>query len=89
MTNVISINCQKKTESEILKFKEEQWLLYVCPRLKKYEEKAQEDDWFMGYLTIVDFSIYELINYMEKIFINKLGHFKKLKNIAQKVGKIP
>jgi hypothetical protein len=64
MSNVIAINCQQKSAEDIQIIKTNQWKLNVSPRLIKYEEAAKQDDWFMGYLTIVDFSIYELTKYM-------------------------
>lgn len=49
-------------------FKDTQWRNVVAPKLQIYEERAEKGKWFIGYLTIIDFSIYELINYMEMIF---------------------
>jgi hypothetical protein len=40
----------------------------VAPKLERYEEMVGENDWFIGYLTIIDFSIYELMRYMGMIF---------------------
>ena len=64
MSGIININCQKKTEAEIRQFKEIQWRNVVAPKLQKYEDYATSDNWFIDYLTIIDFSIYELIRYM-------------------------
>lgn len=44
----------------------------MLPRLLKYEQFAQGKCWFLGYLTLIDFSIYELIRYMEMLFSNKI-----------------
>ncbi len=68
MGNVININCQKKTPQELIELKKNQWKNNVAPRLQKYEEIAKQDDWFLGYFTLIDLSIYELIRYMDLIF---------------------
>ena len=66
-----------------------QWINLVAPKLQKYEQKANENEWFLGYLTVIDFSIYELIRYMEMIFGNKVQQFSKLKRIAVNLGTLP
>ena len=43
----------------------------------------------MGYLTIIDFSIYELVHYIELIFGDKIEEFPKLKSITKMVGELP
>lgn len=86
MSGIININCQKKSEKEINIFKEAQWRNIVAPKLLKYEEAAKENDWFLGYLTVIDFSIYELVRYMEMIFGRKIEEFPKLMSICQKFG---
>ncbi len=68
MGNVININCQKKTPEELIELKKNQWRNNVAPRLQKYEEIAKQDDWFLGYFTLIDISIYELVRYMDLIF---------------------
>lgn len=73
MSGIIKMNCQKKSEDEIRQFKDAQWRNAVAPKLQKYEEFAERNNWFLGYLTIVDFSIYELVRYIELIFGDKIG----------------
>jgi hypothetical protein len=68
MGNVININCQKKTPEELIELKKCQWVNNVSPRLRKYEELAMKGDWFLGYFTLIDLSMYELVRYMELIF---------------------
>lgn len=90
MNGIININCQKgKSEEEILRLKEYQWRNAVVPKLQKYEDFAQENSWFMGYLTIIDFSIYELVRYMEMIFGDKMQEFPKLNSIAKNIQELP
>ena len=43
----------------------------------------------MGYLTLVDFSLYELVRYMDMIFPAKMSKFPKLTKIKDLVAKIP
>ena len=43
----------------------------------------------MGYLTIIDFSIYELVRYMEMLFGEKMLEFPNLINIKNMVGALP
>ena len=69
--------------------KDSQWRNVVAPKLQKYEEFAPENDWILGYLTIIDFSIYELIRYIELIFGEKIKEFPKLKDITRRVGSLP
>jgi len=42
MDNVISINCQEKSEEELNKFKRQQWKVNVYPRLVKIEQSASD-----------------------------------------------
>ena len=89
MSGIININCQKKSEEQIRQFKENQWRNAVAPKLQKYEDFAQRDNWFLGYLTIIDFSIYELVRYMEMIFEDKMQEFPKLRKITQMIAQLP
>ena len=63
-------------------FKAQQWTNNVFPRLKRIEDFAHPN-WFLGYLTIIDFSIYELVRYMENIFDNFVHDIPKLKKIER------
>lgn len=85
MSGIINLNCQKKSEEEILAFKEEQWVNVVSSKLQKYEDFASQENWFLGYLTIIDFSIYELINYMDMLFPGRVQQFPKLLAIRNSV----
>jgi hypothetical protein len=85
MGNVITINCQQKSPEELRKFKLNQWNANVLPRLLKIEEAASEGTWFLDYLTIIDFSIYELVKYMDNIFDGQTAALPKLKRIEKAV----
>lgn len=69
--------------------KKAQWNNNVSPRLKKYEESAKNGDWFLGYFTLIDLSIYELVRYMELIFPGEVDSFPKLLAIKERVSDIP
>lgn len=86
MSGIIKMNCQKKSEDEIRQFKDAQWRNVVAPKLQKYEEFAERNNWFMGYLTVVDFSIYEMVRYIELVFGEKIGEFPKLQAITKNIG---
>jgi glutathione S-transferase len=89
MGNVITINCQQKSAEELRRFKETQWTEKVYPRLLKLEQAVIGKEWFLDYLTIIDFSIYELIRYMDCIFDNQTVALPKLKRIEQAISKLP
>lgn len=72
-----------------MELKKNQWKNNVAPRLQKYEEVAKQNDWFLGYFSLIDLSMYELVRYMELIFPGELAHFPKIKAIEQRVSMIP
>jgi hypothetical protein len=87
---VISINCQQKSAEELRRFKQEQWDRNVYPRMVKLEQAAHpEGQWFLGYLTVIDFSIYELVRYMDCIFDGQTATLPKLKDIESRVQELP
>lgn len=61
----------------------------VYPRLLKLEQAAMGQQWFLDYLTIIDFSIYELIRYMDCIFDSRTASFPRLKRIEKALGELP
>lgn len=89
MSGIINLNCQKKSEEQIQEFKESQWTNAVAPKIQKYEDFAQEGGWFLGYLTIIDFSIYELVRYMEMLFGPKMQKFPRLQHIKNRLAELP
>ena len=48
-----------------------------------------DTDFFMGYLTICDFFIYELKQYCEIIFPDSMKNCHKLRRIADNVRRLP
>jgi hypothetical protein len=55
----------------------------------KLEQAVVGKEWFLEYLTIIDFSIYELIRYMDCIFDNQTVSLPKLKRIETSLGSLP
>lgn len=72
-----------------MELKKNQWKNNVAPRLQKYEEIAKQDNWFLGYFTLIDLSMYELVRYMDLIFPGEMAKFPKLLSIMEKVANIP
>lgn len=64
-----------------MELKKNQWKYNVAPRLQKYEEIAKQDNWFLGYFTLIDLSMYELVRYMDLIFPGQMVKFPKLLGI--------
>lgn len=89
MSNVITINCQQKSAEELKRFKDQQWAEKVYPRLLKIEEAVVGKEWFLDYLTIIDFSVYELNRYMDCIFDNQTCSLPKLKRIEERIRDLP
>ena len=89
MENVIAINCQNLPPEELRKYKEKQWATQVYPRIRKIEEAISPEGWFLGYLSIVDFSIYELIRYMDNIFEKEIKYLPKMKRIERMFAELP
>ena len=44
------------------------WTFKIEPILFDYESECQENNWYLGSITIMDFFIYELFNLIEHIF---------------------
>lgn len=48
-----------------------------------------EGEFYLGYLTVVDFMIHEIIEYHKNLFHNEMYLFPKLISIRQKVANLP
>ena len=57
--------------------------------MMKYEQFVKGKCWFLGYLSIIDFSIYELMRYMEMLFPNTENSLPKLNFIKREVLNLP
>lgn len=69
-----------------MKAKEKVWKDQVLPKIQYYETFSRIDDWFLGYLTICDFVIYELMPYMHLFFPKAAENCKRLQAVASKVA---
>ena len=49
------------------------------PLIAKLEKDAKQDDWYLGYISILDFFFYEVVNQIEYNFSNQLCKFPKLR----------
>lgn len=48
-----------------------------------------DDNFYFGYITVMDFVIYELINHVALMFPDAMGRLKKLKRLRDRVAEIP
>jgi hypothetical protein len=53
------------------------------------ESISKEENWCLGYISILDFVIYEMINQISKFLPEKIQCFKKLLNVRNKVYELP
>jgi len=87
IASIIGTNALKKAEKKEL---EKQWENNLKLKLKKYEKACLENgDWFLGYLTLIDFSVYELVRYMDWMFPDKMKVFSNLCRIKSRVEALP
>ena len=59
------------------------------PVLMDLENTAVPNNFFFGYVTIIDFVIYEMLGQMEENFKEKLEPLVRLKAIRERVSNIP
>ena len=57
--------------------------------MEHYERECSADNFYFGYLTIIDFSFYEIVSYFKRLFPQEVGRFPKLMQIRKRVGAIP
>ena len=53
-----------------------------------HERECKEDDFYFGYLTILDFAIYEIVNYFRLLFPKETSKFVKLGKLRDRVALI-
>ena len=53
-----------------------------------HERECKEDDFYFGYLTILDFAIYEIVNYFRLLFPREASKFVKLGKLRERVAAI-
>jgi hypothetical protein len=54
--------------------------------MEMHERDCQDDDFYFGYLTILDFAIYEIVNYFRLLFPKETSKFVKLGKLRDKVA---
>lgn len=85
--SIIGTNSVEKPDAKEL---EKQWEKNLKLKLKKYEKACYKNgQWFLGYLTVIDFSIYELVRYMEWMYPGKMKVFESLCSIKAKFSILP
>lgn len=53
-----------------------------------HERECMEDNYYFGYLTILDFAIYEIVNYFRLLFPQETSKFLKLGKLRERVAAI-
>ena len=56
--------------------------------MRFYEKECMKDTFYFGYLTIVDFFMYELVNYIKKFDEKVMQEFPKLMQLRDRVASI-
>ena len=59
------------------------------PLLTKLEVDAKPNDWYLGYISILDFFFHEVVIVLQTNFPSQLGKFPKLVALKEKVSAIP
>jgi|JI6StandDraft_1071083.scaffolds.fasta_scaffold1173431_1 hypothetical protein len=57
--------------------------------MRMLEEESVNNSFYFGYLTVLDFSIYEIVNYFRLLFPTEINKFVKLTQIRDRVGSLP
>lgn len=53
------------------------------------EQECQEDDFYLGYLTILDFYIYEIVNYFGQLLPKEMKKYPKLVQLRNLIRSLP
>jgi glutathione S-transferase len=61
------------------------WETKIQPKLVEIEQSCSEHGWCFGYLTVADFSFYEMMNNLLWLFPNIATAFPKLMNLRNQV----
>lgn len=65
------------------------WKSKIQPILWDYQNECPREGWYYGYITIMDFVIYELLNLIKSILEEQLKKFKKLMALRERFSAIP
>ena len=64
------------------------WEKSVRGRLLDYENEARPNEFYLGYLSIIDFMIHEIFHYYKDIFQREVNLFPKLVTLRNKVASL-
>lgn len=65
------------------------WTHKIEPIIQNYEIEAKPNDWYFGYITLMDIVVYELINQLELNFPDEIQKFTKLIALKNRVYNTP
>jgi hypothetical protein len=75
-------NCKVGTPQQTPEF---YWEEKILPKLLEIERNCKQDDWYFGYITVADFSFYEMMNNIEWLFPDLAPNFPKLMALRNRV----
>lgn len=61
----------------------------IADLMHYHEHECKPNSFYFGYLTVLDFSIYEIVNYFRLLFPNEIAKFTKLTQIRDRVAALP
>lgn len=61
----------------------------IADQMLYHEEECTPNSFYFGYLTILDFHIYEIVNYFTLLFLTEIVKFTKLRQIRDRVAALP
>lgn len=62
------------------------WMKTIRAQLLEYEKNAQQGQFYLGYITVIDFILHEIFEYYKSIFRKEISLFPKLLAIREKVA---
>lgn len=88
--NIIGLICQmNRSNCKVARSPQQSpefyWEEKIQPRLLELEKNCRENDWYFGYLTIADFSFYEMMNNIMWLFPDLANTFPKLIALRNRV----
>ena len=76
------------TVEELLADKEKYWESSMNVVLRPLEDSLRPNCWFLDYLTLVDFDIYEVMGFVKMLFPKKVPSYPHLLEIHQRVAQL-
>ena len=80
---------ENSNEKEKKKQVKDHFLRKISTKMEFYEEQSMDNSFYLGYLSILDFELYEAVNYVERLFPQNIQAFPKLLKIRDQVKMIP